>query len=160
MRDKPSWTAKLERGRPHQVKPAPIDIAGMKAGEIMLVPSPRIVADFIAAIPWGTAMDVPTLRRRLAAAHGAAVTCPITMGFHLRTVAEAALEARALGADAVTPFWRVLDEGSPIAARLSCGLAFISQERAREGIVQPSAEARRPRKSRTAASSDRPIART
>ena len=154
-----TWTEKFNTPEQHQVKPAPIDIAGMKAGQIMLVPSPRIVADFIATIPPGVSMDVPTLRRRLAAAYGAEVTCPITMGFHLRTVAEAALEAQARGAEAITPFWRVLDEGSPVAGRLSCGLAFITEQRAREGIAQPSAAARRPRKSRTAASSVRPIAR-
>ena len=32
-----SWADKLADPRPHVVKPAPIDIAGMKAGQIMPV---------------------------------------------------------------------------------------------------------------------------
>ena len=136
MSRKRSWAEKLESARPHEVKPAPIDIAGMKAGQIMLVPSPRIVADFIATIPPGTAMDVKALRQALARKYGAEVTCPITMGFHLRTVAEAAYEAFAAGAEAsrITPVWRVLDEHAPTTGRLSCGPAFIVDQQAREGL--------------------------
>ena len=42
-----SWTDKLRNGRPHQVKPVPINIAGMKTGQVMLVPSPQLVDAFI-----------------------------------------------------------------------------------------------------------------
>jgi len=136
MKKKKSWTEKLRTSRPHEVKPAPMDIAGMKKGEIMLIPSPAIVAKFIAGIPPGKSMDVKTLRKRLARKYRAEVTCPITMGFHLRTVAEAALEAHKRGAalDAITPFWRVLDEEAPTTARLSCGAAFVTKRRRQEGL--------------------------
>jgi hypothetical protein len=136
MRPKRSWSEKLDAGRPPEVKPAPIDIAGMKAGQIMLVPSARLVDDFIRTIPKGTSMDVKTLRRRLARQHRAEVTCPITLGFHLRTVAEAAYEAYRQGArlSQVTPVWRVLDEKTPTTAKLSCGPAFITRQRAREKL--------------------------
>ncbi|WP_204304166.1 hypothetical protein, partial [Stenotrophomonas maltophilia] len=72
-------------------------------------------------------MDVKTLRRQLAGEFQAEVTCPITAGFHLRAVAEAAYEALRDGAaiDTITPFWRVIDEASPTAAKLACGVAFI-----------------------------------
>ena len=131
-----SWTEKLAAAKPHEVKPAPIDIAGMKAGEIMLVPSPRIVDDFIRSLPHGTAMDIPTLRKRLAAQYQAAVTCPITMGFQLRIVAEAACEAHAQGRvlAEITPVWRVLDETAPTMQRLGSGADFILRQRAREGL--------------------------
>jgi hypothetical protein len=133
---KKSWTDKFETSKPHEVKPVPIDIAGMKKGEVMLVPSPRIVADFIAAIPRGNGMDVKTLRDRLARKYKAEVTCPITTGFHLRTVAEAALEARGKGAGIadITPFWRVLDAHAPTTAKLSCGVAFVTKLRKQEGL--------------------------
>jgi hypothetical protein len=134
---KKSWTERFAAARPHQVKPAPIDFAGMRKGEIMLVPSPRIVADFIAAIPSGTSMDVKALRERLARRYGAQVACPITTGFHLRTVAEAALEARRRGAAVteITPFWRVLDAHTPTTAKLSCGAAFVMKRRRAEGLA-------------------------
>lgn len=136
MKTKKSWTEKLRTSRPHEVKPAPMDIAGMKKGEIMLIPSPAIVAKFIAKIPHGKSMDVKTLRKKLARRYKAEVTCPITTGFHLRTVAEAALEAHKQGAplDEITPFWRVLDEDAPTTAKLSCGAAFVTKRRRLEGL--------------------------
>ncbi len=132
---KKSWSEKFENARPHVVKPAPINIAGMKKGEIMLVPSPQIVAKFIRGIPRGKSMGIKTLRDRLARKYKAEVTCPITMGFHLRTIAEAALETRRKeGATAdITPFWRVLD-AIPNDEKLSCGPVFVRRLRAEEGL--------------------------
>jgi hypothetical protein len=113
-----------------------MDIAGMKMGEIMLIPSPAIVARFIDGIPRGESMDVKTFRRKLALRYKAEVTCPITTGFHLRTVAEAALEAHKQGKalTEITPFWRVLDAEAPTTAKLSCGTAFVARMRRQEGI--------------------------
>jgi hypothetical protein len=131
-----SWTEKLADPKPHEVKPAPIDIAGMKAGEIMLVPSPRLVDEFIRSIPRGASLEVAGLRKAMAQRHGAEVTCPITTGFHLRTVAEAAFEALSSGArlETITPFWRVLDERTPTTKRLSFGSALIAAQRRAEGL--------------------------
>lgn len=133
-----SWTEKLNTGGPHEVKAAPISIAGMKAGEIMLVPTARQVDDFIRTLPEGKHMDVKTLRKSMAVQHGAQVTCPITTGFHLRTVAEAAYEAyRQTGnVNAITPFWRVLDARTPTLSKLSFGTAFVVEQRAREGLKE------------------------
>ena len=131
-----SWADKVRTGKAHQVKPAPMSFAGMKVGEIMLVPSPQIVDKFIRAIPKGKCMDVATMRKKLARKYKAEVTCPITMGIQMRIVAEAAYEAYAAGtklAD-VAPVWRVLDEDAPTAKKLSCGTAFIAEQRAREGL--------------------------
>jgi hypothetical protein len=138
MKKAKTWTDRLNDPRPHQVKPAPINIAGMKAGEIMLVPTPRIVDAFIRTIPAGKGMDVKTLRQKLARKYKAEVTCPITMGYHLRTVAEAAWEAHQGGAKLgeITPFWRVLDEATPTTSRLACGADFVMRQRRKEKIAQ------------------------
>lgn len=132
-----SWTDRLNDPRPHVVKPAPISIAGMKAGEIMLVPSARMVDAFIRTIPAGRSMDVKTLRQRLARKYKAEVTCPITTGYHLRAVAEAAWEAHQGGAQLgeITPFWRVLDEATPTTARLACGVDFVTRQRRKEKLA-------------------------
>jgi hypothetical protein len=131
-----SWSERLNDPRPHQVKPAPMDIAGMKKGEIMLVPTAKIVDAFIRTIRKSSSMDVPTLRAKLARRYGAQVTCPITTGFHLRTVAEAAWEAHRRGASLsrITPFWRVLDAGTPTTRRLSFGPDVVRRRRAAEGL--------------------------
>ncbi len=127
---------KFNAPQTHQVKPAPIDIAGMKKGEIMLIPTPKIIDAFIGKIPRGASMDVKTLRAKLAKTYKAEVTCPITTGFHLRAVAEVALEKLKDGAKLteITPFWRVLDENAPTTAKLSCGAAFVKKQRKAEGI--------------------------
>ena len=136
MKTKKSWADKLNDPKPHEVKLAPINIAGMKAGQMMLVPSAKIVDAFIRTIPKGTSVDVKTLRHKLTRKYGAEVTCPITTGFHLKTVAEAANEALEGGAKLsdVAPIWRVLDAHSPTTKRLTCGPGFITKHRAREGL--------------------------
>ena len=131
-----SWTERLNTPAELVVKPAPIGIAGMRAGQIMLVPTARMIADFMSAIPPGRTVDIRAMRRELAERHHAEVTCPIYTGYHLRTVAEAALEAHAAGvhAEAITPFWRVLDEHSPTTGRLPNGVAFVVERRASEQV--------------------------
>jgi hypothetical protein len=131
-----TWTEKFNSQQTYQVKPAPVDIAGMKKGEIMLIPTPKIIDTFIAKIPRGSSMDVKTLRAKLAKSYKAEVTCPITTGFHLRAVAEVALEKLKDGAKLteITPFWRVLDENAPTTAKLSCGPAFVKKQRKAEGL--------------------------
>ncbi|MBA8900120.1 hypothetical protein [Phyllobacterium sp. P30BS-XVII] len=133
-----SWAEKLNASGPFEVKPVPVNIAGMKAGEIMLVPTPRLVDDFIRTLPKGRHMDVKTLRQAMAKQHGAEVTCPITLGFHLRTVAEAAFEDYQRTGDicSVTPFWRVLDSSTSTVSRLSFGAAFVTEQRLNEGLKE------------------------
>jgi hypothetical protein len=131
-----SWSEKFNDPRPHQFKPVPKDVAGMKKGEIMLIPTPKIIDAFIAKIPRGQSMDVKTFRAKLARKYKAEATCPVTTGFHLRAVAEVALERWKAGASLaeITPFWRVLDEDAPTTAKLSGGTAFVKKQRRAEGI--------------------------
>ncbi|MBM3621505.1 MAG: hypothetical protein FJX20_12535 [Alphaproteobacteria bacterium] len=131
-----SWSEKLNDPRPHQVKPVPVDIAGMKKGEIMLIPTAKIVDTFIRTIGKGRSMDVPTLRAKLARRYKAEVTCPITTGIFLRIVAEAAWEDHRKGVplSRITPFWRVLDGKTPTTAKLSFGAAVVKARRAAEGL--------------------------
>src|SRR5262245_38732326 len=122
-----TWTEKLNDDDRHEVRPAPVNIAGMKAGEMMLVPTARQVDDFIRTLPRGRQMEVKALRRAMAAQHGAEVTCPITTGFHLRTVAEAAYEVyqRTGDLESITPFWRVIDINTPTITKLTFGTDFV-----------------------------------
>lgn len=131
-----SWTERLNDPRPHEVKRAPLSIAGMRKGQMMLVPSARLVAAFVRTVKRGHSMDARQLRAALAAAHGAEVCCPITTGFHLRTVAEAVGEALARGASIgrVAPVWRVLPPGAPTLAKLSYDAALLLRQRRLEGL--------------------------
>lgn len=131
-----SWTERLMAPARAEVKPAPVSIAGMKAGEIILAPIPRMIDDFIRAIPRGDAVGVKEMRRRLAPVQGARVTCPIYTGYHLRTAAEAAHREPQGGASlgSITPFWRVIDARTPTTKRLSFGAAVVAERRLEEGL--------------------------
>lgn len=129
-----SWTEKLNAPAEAVVKPAPMNFGALREGQIMLVPTARMIDDFMRAVPAGTTVDVRSMRAQLADRHAAEITCPVYVGYHLRTVAEAALEALAAGVplEAITPFWRVLDETSPTTGRLPCAAGFITERRAAE----------------------------
>jgi hypothetical protein len=131
-----SWTDRLDTPGINGIKPSPRRVADIVEGQSMLVPTPRQVDDFIRTIPPGTAMDVRSLRSGLAKKHGAEVTCPVTIGYHLRTVAEAAHEAleRGMPESRITPFWRVLDKSTPATRRLTFGETFVAERRKREGL--------------------------
>ncbi|MES0153777.1 hypothetical protein NKJ81_09325 [Mesorhizobium sp. M0018] len=81
-------------------------------------------------------MNIRALRTALAIEHGAEMTCPVTIGYHLRTVAEAANEdlERGMALGDVAPFWRVVDASTPTTSKLSFGAAFVAAQRKREGL--------------------------
>jgi hypothetical protein len=105
------WTTKLNANPEPEVRPMPKARIGLQKGDLCLLPSARLVDDFIRAIPKGKAVSLLDMRATLARRHKAAGTCPVYLGYHLRTVAEAACEARDRGAPlrGITPVWRVLD---------------------------------------------------
>ena len=131
-----SWNERLNTPGINGVKPTPRTIGGVVEGQPMLVPTARQVDDFIRSIPNGVEMDVRALRTALAIEHGAQVTCPVTIGYHLRTVAEAANEdlERGMELSAIAPFWRVLDTNAPTTKKLSFGAEFVAAQRKREGL--------------------------
>ncbi|NBJ09627.1 hypothetical protein GR304_01740 [Microvirga sp. SYSU G3D207] len=135
MPRKKTWTEKLATGFP-KVEPVDKSFAGLKLGQMMLVATPRIVRDYIAAIPRGQARSIVQMRDDLARAHKAEVTCPMTTGIFVRIASEAALEDLSSGKtlDEITPFWRIVDSRSPTAKKLSCGPDFIAARRAAEGL--------------------------
>ena len=121
MIKKPSWNQKLEASKPHKVKRLGKNFAGMKAGQMMLVPSPKLLDEFIQTISAGSNESVISLREQLAKKHKADVTCPVATGFAIKIVAEAAYEKLNQGDDPsdVTPVWRVLDKESPTLTKVS-----------------------------------------
>ena len=130
------WNDRLNTPGINGTKPSPRTFSDVVEGQPMLVPTARQVDDFIRSIPEGVEMDVRALRTALALEHGADVTCPVTIGYHLRTVSEAAHEALGRGADItdIAPFWRVLSGKTPTTKKLSFGANFVAEQRKREGL--------------------------
>jgi hypothetical protein len=131
-----SWQEKLNVNLQPQVKIADKDFAGIRTGQQMLIPTPRLVEDYIRQIPEGVPVTMETLRKDLALEHGADVTCPLTSGIFVRIVAEAAYEQYQQGTplEQVAPFWRVIDEKSPTAKKLTFGKEFLLERRKAEGL--------------------------
>ena len=131
------WTAKLHANPEPEVRPMPKARIGLQKGDLCLLPSARLVDAFIRAIPKGETVSLLDMRARLARRHKAVGTCPVHLGYHLRTVAEAACEARDRGAPvrSITPVWRVLDAHALTLKKLSRGnAAWINERRAQEGL--------------------------
>ncbi|MEO5757854.1 MAG: hypothetical protein ABIQ51_13470 [Mesorhizobium sp.] len=131
-----SWNDRLNTPGINGIRPTPRTMSDVVEGQPMLVPTARQVDDFIRSIPEGVDMDIRALRTALAIEHGVEVTCPVTIGYHLRTVAEAANEdlERGMALSDVAPFWRVLDAKTPTTKNLSFGTAFVAAQRKREGL--------------------------
>ena len=132
------WTAKLHDANPEPVvRPMPKARIGLMKGDLCLLPSARLVDDVIRAIPKSRRVSLLEMRAALARRHKADGTCPVHLGYHLRTVAEAACEARDRGAPlrSVTPVWRVLDADAPTLQKLAPrNAAWIKERRAKEGL--------------------------
>lgn len=132
-----SWSEKFAHPPKPSVSRLGKPYAGHGEGEKMLIPTPAVVAAYVAKIPAGECRTMPQLREDLAAAHRADFTCPLTAGIFLRIASELAWEQHQKGAplEEITPFWRAVDVKSPMAKKLACGVDFILKQRRREGIA-------------------------
>ncbi len=131
------WTEQLNRDPEPVVKPMPKARIGLRKGDLVLLPSARLVDDFIRAIPKGKSVSLLDMRNKLAKRHKADGTCPVYLGYRLRTVAGAACEARERGVALknITPIWRVLDEKALTLKKLSArNVKLIVAQRRREGL--------------------------
>lgn len=107
------------------------NFAGIKAGEKMLVGTPRMVADYIQAITPGHTRTIPQLRMDLASAHDCDAMCPVSTAIFIRIAAQAAIEQMEAGqalADA-TPFWRLLSPDDKITRKLTVDPQWVARQR-------------------------------
>ncbi len=134
---KKTWQQKFTSDRPYEVKVIDKKFADMPAGTQMLIATPKIIDDYVNHIPKGVEVDMLTMRKDLAAEYDAEMTCPVTTSIFLRIVSEVAIEKIEQGTplDQVTPFWRVMTSKTPIAKKLSCGVAFITEQRTKENLA-------------------------
>ena len=107
------------------------DFAGIKAGEKMLVGTPRMVADYMHNIAPGDSRSIPELRSELAETHGCDAMCPVSTAIFIRIAAQAAIEEMAAGqaADEAIPFWRVLTPADKITQKLTVDSQWVAHQR-------------------------------
>lgn len=140
-----TWAQKMEAQPPHVVT-LDKDFAGVTAGSRLLISSPMELDGWLRRHTRpGEFLSIQELRMRLAREHRVDAACPVSTSIFLRTVSEHAWEQIEAGASAadVAPFWRVVEPGSPLSKKLTCGPMWIEQQRAAEAVS--SAVATRPR---------------
>lgn len=132
-----TWEEKLNIDRKPKIEKTIKGFSGIHPGQIMLIPTPKLIDAYIRQIPRGQQADVSTIRKDLAAEFHAEVTCPLTTGIFIRIAAEAAWEQYQKGTpvNKITPFWRVIDEHSATAKKLTFGTRFLKEQRKKEGLI-------------------------
>ena len=131
-----TWREKRELDKPPKRVRLGGDFAGIPAGQLMLVATPRLVDDYLRRIPRGEVRSIERLRRELARRQRCDATCPVSLSIFLRICAEAAWEELEAGAsiEAIAPFWRVIEPDSKIARKLRADPQFIARQRELEGV--------------------------
>jgi hypothetical protein len=99
----------------------------------VLIPTGRMIEDYVHRIPFGTAPDIAMMKKEFAQAAGADLTCPVTTRLHLRAVCELAVETRKDGGD-TAPVWRLIGPDDMTARRVAGAADMIRDMRARENI--------------------------
>ena len=131
-----TWVEKRELDKEYQVKINPKKFADIPAGTKMLVPTPKIVDEYVRNISQSLFVYLKQIRQELARYYHAEMTCPVVTGISLRIISEAAFEEYQMDQilDTITPFWRVVDPDSKLAGKLACGVDFIIEHQIQEGI--------------------------
>jgi hypothetical protein len=131
---KKTWFEKYQTRTEPEIKRIEKAFADIPENGLMLIATPQIIENYIKEIPKNHTIDLKTLRKDLANEYQAEYTCPVTTGIFLRIVAEANYEKYTNGAsiEEIAPFWRVIDEKSTLAKKLTFGLEFIRHHRALE----------------------------
>lgn len=131
-----TWLQKLNNGRKPEIEVLQKSFADIKAGEKMLIPTPQLVDAYIRSIPKGKETTMAQMRKDLAVEYHADKTCPLTSGIFLRIVAEAAHEEMQQGKpiSKITPYWRIMDEKTTTAKKLTVGMEFLKEQRKKEKL--------------------------
>ena len=126
-------TEKFNKKYTEVVKTIEKNFADLKAGEKILISSPRSIANYIAKIPYGTEKSVKLMRCELAEKTNADNTCPLTCGIFLRIAIEASIE-QSDGAKPDLPFWRVIDRNSSLIKKLPISEKYLIELRTSEDL--------------------------
>lgn len=125
---KKTWAQKMLTPSEPKLERLDKPYAGASVGDLMLIPTPILIKEYVKSIPKGEVQAVEQLRIKLSKKFNAKITCPLTTGIFLRIVSEAALDELNSGLKDIgdiTPFWRCIDLRSPLAKKLSCGADWI-----------------------------------
>lgn len=133
-----SWVEKRDVSKSPHLDKLQRRFSDIQPGEVMLIPTPRIVDEYIRSIPKGVQTTIQQMRKDLAAMYHAHKTCPVTAGIFVRIVAEAAYEEWLSGKkiSSISPFWRIVSLKSPTAQKLTFGTDWLAARRRQESLTE------------------------
>lgn len=102
-------------------------------GASMVISTPLEIETYVRKIPKGKLATLESLRHVIAQQHGTTITCPVTTGIFLGTVARAAAEQEMMGAKRVAPWWRVIRSDGTLNEKFPGGLAEHEKRLKAEG---------------------------
>jgi alkylated DNA nucleotide flippase Atl1 len=102
-------------------------------GATMVISTPLEIEAVVQQIPKGRLATFDDLKGVIATRHGTTITCPVTTGIFLGTVARAAAEQEMMGAKRVTPWWRVIRTDGTLNEKFPGGLAEHEKRLVAEG---------------------------
>ena len=102
-------------------------------GATMVISTPQEIESYVVQIPKGKLATLESLRQAIADRHNTTITCPVTTGLFLNTVARAAEEQSTMGAKRITPWWRVIRTDGSLNERFPGGLAGHAKRLTEEG---------------------------
>ena len=82
------WKEKFYKKNSIEIKTLNKSFWGKEIGSKMLIPSPKLIQDYINMSDPGQNLSVEVMRNDLAIENGADFSCPLTSGIFLRVVAE------------------------------------------------------------------------
>jgi hypothetical protein len=131
-----SWAEKMGKPATPEVKIIDKGFADLKDGSKMLIPTPRLIEDYLKHTTPGTMVDIKQMRVDLAAENGADYTCPLTSGIFLRILAEYTNEERMAGKPLkkLAPVWRIIHPKLPVWKKLTFDKQWLEDAAAKEGI--------------------------
>jgi hypothetical protein len=131
-----TWVEKRNSGKLAHVETTIKRFADIPEGSTMLIATPAMVDEYIKQMPKNTPGSLQQMRKDMAAANNAEFMCPVTAGIFTRIAAEAAYEEFTQGKPlkSITPFWRLMDEKSNTAKKLSFGTEFLIEQRKKEKL--------------------------
>jgi len=127
MKSGKSWTEKMEKPALPEVKTLEHAFADLKENSKMLIPTPRLIEQYLKDSEPGIAINIKQMRADLAAANHADGTCPLTTGIFLRILSEYTNERKMTGVPikSLAPIWRVLHPKASIWQKLSFDKGWI-----------------------------------
>ena len=123
----------MENARDARIVPIPPKMQKQLGKGTLLIPKPLDVDAMIKKVPSGKVITLSALRKKLASAAGADVTCAMVAGMFVRIVAEAAAEDMKAGKSRVTPYWRVIRDDGALFEKLPGGPTAQAEHLEAEG---------------------------